>query len=312
MPTGPTPSHAETARAWVLRLASGDVQAEELAALKAWLASDLDHARAFERERSLWQALEPHGDQLAKTLPKARPVALTRRPIVWAGGGALAACLLLGLVGPGVWLQVRADYHTGPEVARTIDLPDGSVLALDSQSAVRIDFDAQGRRIELLEGAVWVEVRHGDRRPFQVVAGGGTTTDIGTAFEVRKSRGDVEVGVTQGAVSVATATARPVTLTQGERVTYTKGRIETVEPTSAADLAAWRSGEILVSDQSLKSAVEAVARYRSAPTFLLAGETQLRVNGVFRTDKADDALAAIAKQSGRQLTRLPGGAIVIR
>ena len=46
------------ARAWVVRLASGDMTATELAALKAWLADSERHWQAFAEARALWQDLE--------------------------------------------------------------------------------------------------------------------------------------------------------------------------------------------------------------------------------------------------------------
>jgi hypothetical protein len=50
---------AEQARAWVVRLASGEMAESECATLLAWLAESETHARAFEAERAFWQRLAP-------------------------------------------------------------------------------------------------------------------------------------------------------------------------------------------------------------------------------------------------------------
>ena len=52
------PGLAEQAEHWVIRLASGEIDADELERFKAWLAQDSRHRTAFDRERALWQSLE--------------------------------------------------------------------------------------------------------------------------------------------------------------------------------------------------------------------------------------------------------------
>ncbi|NWO67869.1 iron dicitrate transport regulator FecR, partial [Escherichia coli] len=53
--------------------------------------------------------------------------------------------------------------------------------------------------------------------------------------------------------------------------------------------------------------------YRTGPVLVLANlDTAKPVSAVFRTDRPDDALAALAAGAGLRLTRLPAGTIIIR
>src|SRR5690606_26596459 len=55
----PASDLAEQARGWVVRLASGAMTDDDLAALYAWLGESDRHAEAFEVERHFWQRLGP-------------------------------------------------------------------------------------------------------------------------------------------------------------------------------------------------------------------------------------------------------------
>src|SRR6218665_730966 len=119
---------AENARAWVRCLASGAVEAADLDALEAWLASDPAHARAFERERGFWRDLEQHRALFAEAAPiQSRDNARAARWRPAAGRvllPALAASLVLAVMGPSLLLHLRADHVTGAGEVRAVDLPD--------------------------------------------------------------------------------------------------------------------------------------------------------------------------------------------
>lgn len=314
---------AEQAEHWVVRLASGAITPREMAIFEAWLARSPDHRAAFDRERALWQSLEGHEAAFASAPPSPRRRSprgswgrsWVRRHPVWTGFATVAASLALVLAVPDAMMHLHADAMADVGQVRTLALPDGSTAMLDSGAAVAVRFDAAERRIELLRGAAWFDVKHGDARPFRVAALDGVTEDIGTAFEVSQRGDTVNVGVTEGTVRVSSPKgAGGRIVRQFGRVHYKQGGpVESMEPGTATGIAAWRRGIIVIDNRPVADAIAEVARYRSGMTFTLADTSaSAPVSGVFRTDAPDEALQALASMAGLRLTTLPAGVAVLR
>lgn len=290
------------AQAWVVRLASGEMTAEEVLRFKAWRQADPAHDAAFAEERALWRELGR----------LRRPV---RRAAAWRGVAlAAAACVALAILTPELWLRLRADLRSGAAVTSTM-LPDGSQVSLDAGSAIAIAFTEQERRIILLRGGAWFSVQQEAARPFRVAARGGVTEDIGTAFAVSIRDEDVRVAVSSGRVAVASPEAAPpLPVGEGEQVRYSPGQPAVRLGTMPADaVAAWRQGQIVLANADLETAVATIARYRSEPVFLTGGSAGTRpISAVFRTDRPDEALEAVAELAKLRVTRLPGGVLLLR
>ncbi|QQQ00613.1 FecR family protein [Lysobacter enzymogenes] len=312
---------AGQARAWVARLASGEIDEAELAAFDAWRRVPA-HRQAFARQRELWRALGTMRDafesapapQAASPRPAfaARPHRARRRLAAW--GLASAACLAAVVAAaPTLALNLRADYRTGIAAAR-YTLADGSMLALDADSAVAVDFDGRERRIELLRGNAWFRVAHGDVRPFRVDALGGSVRDIGTAFEVSRHDAYVRAAVSEGLVEVDSGGAAPVSVAAGQAVSYPQGGAPTApQPTATADIAGWRQGELSFDAVRADEALRRIARYRSAPVWTLGSfERAPRISASLRADRSDEAIAAVAQRANLRVQRLPGGALLVR
>ncbi|WP_371422645.1 FecR domain-containing protein [Tardiphaga sp.] len=310
----------DQARDWIARLGSGDITSAELAALRAWLADDGENARAFERERALWQDIAVIAPAFGETSTgdgqKGKRASWARRHLQQAIGGAIAASLLMMVAGPHLYLLMRSDYRTGTGERQTAALPDGSRVVLDTDSAIALAYDGNERRIELLRGRAWFDVKHDAARPFRVAAQGGVTQDIGTAFAVERDDDGVDVGVSEGVVRVSAPEGRGegVTLKAGARVRYRSGGpAEQLATTDSASIAAWRSGALLLRDMPLSRAIAEIGRYRSAPIFTFGDlDAAQPVSGVYRTDRPDDALATIAAMRELRVRTLPSGILIVQ
>lgn len=309
---------AEQAEYWVVRLASGDVTDEELSAFKTWLAVVPAHRAAFDRARGLWKVLEGQEaafvSRMAGQRRRDRPAWIrgaTRR----GGLAAIAAATALVLLGPVALTHIEADHIAAIGQIQTVPLPDGSIAMLDSGAAIAVRFSSEERRIRLLRGRVWFDVKHGDARPFRVGALGGVTQDVGTAFEVSRSTDAVTVAVTQGEVRVASnEDGEGQAVRALQRVRYPGGgSVERLTPGSKNEIAAWRHGLIVVDGRTVDDAIAEVARYRLGYTFTLADTSKdPRVSGVFRTSAPDEALATLARMARLHVTTLPGGVAILR
>lgn len=315
----------EDARRWIARMASAEMTADELARFKAWRAADPSYDRAFEEQRAIWRAVgagrpDAHNPGRRRFFPRrhrlwsrsrSRSVRWVSRPL--AASGIAAAFVGAVIFGPDIAVMARADHRTNTTI-ETLSLPDGSRAVLDAGSAIAIAYSDSERRIELLRGDAWFEVSHGDRRPFRVAALGGMTQDVGTAFEVRREREAVIVAVTDGVVEVhAPEDGAGLPLRASQRARYEKGGPAIrLAPVDHANIAAWRQGEILLNKATITDAVAQIGRYRSAPVFVMGGPAaDKRISGVFRIDRTDEAIDAVAGMARLSVYRL-GGITVLR
>ncbi|WP_226636489.1 FecR family protein [Novosphingobium profundi] len=305
---------AEQARAWIVRLASGTMSADELDQLESWTATDPRNRAAFLHERQSWQDLDlladafgppPHVLPIRRVRSQARRWVSTLVPVA-------AAVAIAWLAGPTAYVRLWADAISAPGEIRRVALADGSQALLDSDSAIAIDFDAKGRTLRLLKGRAWFSVRHGDARPFLVESAGGTVRDIGTAFEVDDTEANSRVGVTAGAVALEGGS--PLILHAGQRAQFgPDGRAERLVALPVDRIGNWREGELLLRQVPLEKAIRAVARYRRAPVFILSDLADMKpVSASFRTDRPEEALDTLAAMRGLQLASLPGGVLFLR
>jgi transmembrane sensor len=135
--------------------------------------------------------------------------------LTWIPVG-LAAAIVFGLF----WTSRATNFSTGPDALfatsaatkigglHTLDLPDGSVVHLNTDSRVEVQFTRAQRRVRLARGEAHFTVAKNSARPFVVMAGDIEMRAVGTAFNVRLHPSTVEVLVTEGAVEVAAPEAR--------------------------------------------------------------------------------------------------------
>ncbi|MEQ9557395.1 MAG: FecR family protein [Rhodospirillales bacterium] len=305
----------EQAAAWFARIDRGGLSAREQQAFDGWLAADPDHRRAFERISRTWDAL---GDLAGtvETTPLAGKPAIDgyrtgRRWALTAVAAGLVLALGLGTDLPQrIDTGLRADAVTAVGETRTVSLPDGSTVDLNTASAIAVDFapdDTGPRRVRLLRGEAAFDVAKNPDRPFTVAAGGGISRVLGTVFSVRVLGDGASVTLLEGRVAVAATDGGAETvLAPNQRVSYGAARglgaVETVDPRSAA---AWRRGKLVFHDRALGDVIDELNRYHTGLIRLTgAGLRQRRVNGVFDTRDPVAVVGALETALGLRSTRL--------
>ena len=101
-------------------------------------------------------------------------------------------------------------------------------------------------------------------RAFTVRAGAVTVRAVGTAFSVNKRAGGIAVAVSEGVVEVSSSTAAGGArrLTAGEQLRFSaNGLAGEVASITTGDIAPWRRGQLVLDDQTLAYAVDAIHRY---------------------------------------------------
>ncbi|KPP94452.1 FecR family protein [Erythrobacter sp. HL-111] len=287
------------AATWAARI---DARAgEPLPELDAWLAEDPRHTGALLRAQSILALLSEDSDVLREADEPAPPARSIRRWLL-AGGGAIAAmaaAVTLFLAMP----RPPAIYETGAGEVQQIALADGSAMAIDARSRLAVDFDGDARRITMSNGRAIFRAAKGDDRPFQVVVGAITITDIGTEFQVYNDPASklIEVLVTEGEVQIDGPGLR-LNLVAGQtiRVAPTGGRpigsgSQSLSTRDILRTTAWREGRLELDGDTLAEAVAQLNRANQVQIVIadpgLAGQ---ELHGEFRMSDPRGFAQAVA------------------
>ncbi len=301
----------DQAAAWCLRLSEGALSASDRGAFDRWIA-DADNAAAFDDTTRAWRALEAAAE--VPEVIQMRSAALDdyyranrlrwsagpsrSRRLLWPGvgiGAAMAGAILFGSLAYHPDTLVR----TGIGERRVAALDDGSQLALDADTQVRVDLRRDRRTLTLVRGRAQFTVAHDPLRPFTVTAGDRTVVATGTSFSVEIVGREVHVLLYEGRVAVinrgdgkpvadaapgARGTAADAQLGPGRELVMAlagsaPATVEAVDPSGSAG---WKDGQLAFDDEPLETAVERVNRYSARKLKVGdAAAARIRVNGVF-------------------------------
>ena len=186
---------------WFSRCRQG-LSAEQETEFQNWLAADPRHATLFNEFNGTWDLLG-HVSQRTPMLLPSGPGSPRRLRLVRLGFSiAAAAALVLTYLSWWRPAHYSGEATTAVGAMRTLHLPDGSLVMLNTDSSVTAAFTPEQRRIKLERGEAHFAVAKNPGRPFIVEAGGIAVRAVGTAFEVHLEDKTVEVLVTEGKVRV--------------------------------------------------------------------------------------------------------------
>lgn len=264
-----------------------------------WIEQCPRQAVAFASVQSAWEQAERlkagGGDQCDWTAPEEQPVArlwASRRNFL-IGGSAIAASLAAGVVLLG---RRPADFITGVGEVRDARLEDGSVLHLNTDSHVTVDYMPQRRLLTLWRGEASFDVAHDTRRPFDVLARGTMVRALGTSFNVRLRDTQVELTVMKGVVGVRNAAEAMRKVPAGDGATIATGmvKVASLDPRAINSRTAWHSLMIEFDGDTVERAVAELNRYRIVPVVIGdARVAALRIGGRFRIDQPEQFIVAL-------------------
>lgn len=224
-------------------------------------------------------------------------------------------------------------FSTGVGELKTVTLPDGSRVTLNTSSRIDVRFDTQQRRVLLTRGEALFEVAHDSAWPFLVESGGNVIRAVGTAFNVRLVESGIEVMVTDGIVEITTnpsektvqapepgGTAAPPAVPRVTRVLA--GQVVTVEKETRAlqpiDTAAiearlaWQRGELIFEGEPLEEVVAEVSRYTNQ-SLIIADEKirRIPIGGHFIVGDIENLLDILDHGFNIEATRTGTGRIYL-
>lgn len=305
---------------WFARLNQKRVSATDVTGFSQWRRSP-ENAAAYARVEALWDAADTlAGDPDVERLRQvARGRANRSRRPAWKTGKALvpagaALALALAVAAAPIWAGRSRAYDTEVGERRVVALNDGSEITLDTNSAIRVRFTRDGRRVELIRGQAFFEVQGDTARPFVVLAGRTDVTALGTQFDVRRLGSGARVTLVEGRVEVTTRSADGPrwTLSPGEQVSTMTAR-SAVQKVNVEAETSWTAGRLIFDGDTVEAAVAEINRYNRVPIVLEApGIARIAVSGAFDSRDAAGFVSALTALYPVTATTAPDGRIVIR
>ncbi len=316
--------------AWIAQLETGDLSPEDLAAFREWIGRSPRHADEIMRLAHLssdLNVLTEMADSLEQASESLRPIVkpgigrssirsrLAAVTAVMAGVAAIAAAVVLinrDSSGPDYPFIVATDVGGYQETT----LADGTIVRLNTDSQLEVDYDRDERSARLLRGEVYFDVAHEPDRPFVVYVRDKYVRAVGTAFVIHLREADFEVTISDGRVELADipverdvgstvaqggavlASTKPLSLHAGQRfVVSSLGEAKPVVEISERDLQrelSWQEGLFDFSETPLNEVVNEVSRYTSLQIEFADPELgDLRFGGIFRIGETEPLFDAL-------------------
>jgi transmembrane sensor len=338
---------AEQAGEWLVANDEGPLEAQEAAALAAWLRTSPVHVEEFlgvsAVARDLREARADPEYALDAILARARVDddapgrALWTRVVDTVQGGVsgrwltaavtMAACGVLSLGLLLTWHDVKPTgypsalegsialhYETRHGEQQSHRLADGSVVHLNTDSAIAIRYGKNERFVTLMSGQANFDVVHEPDRPFRVIAGSAEIVDLGTKFDVHLGHDSTVVTVIEGRVAVAPSPTaeelgtgsnpshpqRIVQLGANQRISVTEGAWPvTPVAVDAERTSAWLRREIVFDHEPLELVAAEYNRYSAKPIEIATPALRkLPISGVFATDDTEAFIAFLRSLKG--------------
>jgi transmembrane sensor len=286
--------------AWVIRVQNDGLSPEDRRAFEVWQAQTPQHARMYRKVSRVWESSELSA--AAAVVAGSWPSWLNAKgalPLRWSV--VPVACFALVVVLAyhfDVATRWQSDYRTESGERRTVELPDRSMATLNTQSAIALSFDGTVRRIRLLKGEVFFNVRHDSEREFIVESAGTAVRAVGTAFVVRAKSSREHITVLEGTVEVDSKdeTASPVAVTAGSQIQMENGRVGPAYPVNVPTASAWLQGRLVVNGVPFASVLDELRRYHPGMIILWnQAVAETNVTGTYHVDDPVVALKLLAK-----------------
>jgi len=306
---------------------TGEATADELAAVRRWLAESPDHPAELARFERIWRAAGSSSSVLANG--KAfnteaawqrihgqirQPVGPFHKPVSrpsgsrWIGWARVAATVVL--IGALSVLTYRS-FQTPDSIDQTatlltqsttttthrLTLPDGSTVLLNRKSSIRYPGEFTGKTREVtLTGEAFFDITPNTNQPFIIHAQDTDVRVVGTSFGVRAYDRNVRVSVKTGRV-VVRKKQQEIALVPGQQATVDE-TADTLRRLPRFDInaLAYSTKKLEFTNQSLASVVETLSDYYQTDIDLSASRLQgCRLTARFDNESVETVLGVVAE-----------------
>lgn len=283
---------------WFALLSADYVSEQDKLRFGDWLDQSELNRQEYEKASLAWIALEDM-DPAQFDAPQSQgffskaPQWMLHRP-VWAVGAVAAAVLFIFIAFNPSPYQVK--YQTVVGERRTISLPEGSQITLNTNTRLEVVFNQGTRQVWLKSGEAFFDVSPDANRPFTVKTDGGEVSVLGTRFNLRLDGQQASVALIEGRLKVSLPHAQEAFLSTGETISYSSAGITRMPETEMAPLVAWQAGKFIFRGTRLEDVIADVDRYmEESITIADASLKDIKVTGTFATDRIPELLNNLEK-----------------
>lgn len=341
------------ALAWIAQLNGDHVTEKDLAAFREWVNRSPAHQKEIRELSELWSDLnvltvmdEPirQADLVSKRLRKRQMWNSRKGWIVFpvlASAAAMGALIISPMIMPAgidgaryeASVNVPLVFKTSKGEQQIHTFEDGSVITLNTDSHIEVDFTEDQRDVRLLRGEALFSVAHDEKRPFLVFADDGIVRAVGTEFSVHLTKGAIDVLVSEGTVELSTLKPTLPTLKmtktstsstkvaslgiikagQTARVKSSKASIALVSNDVIDAELSWRVGRLEFTGEGLEQAIAEYTRYTDLNIVISDPELKdIRLGGSFPTGETDLFFTTLELQFGIVVDNSDGTNVYLR
>ncbi|MGC9744533.1 FecR family protein [Pseudomonas sp. P1B16] len=297
----PSAKAVKQAIQWLLRLRESGSSPALLQQCEQWRSARHEHELAWQRVIHLHQDLDlrtiPGAGVALHTLETSQRRLHRRQALKLLGGVALvgsATWLARDLDSVSAW---ASDYATATGERRRLHLPDGSLMQLNTRSAVDLAFDQQQRLVHLKQGELMLTCSEAQdqTRPLLVQTQEALLEGFNARFVVRQDIDCTRVSVSQGKVAIhRPGNGQVQWIDSGQHWRLDASGAQRLDRVDM-DPMAWSEGLIVTRDMRLHDFLAQVSRYRHGYLACSDDIADLRLSGVFRLDDPEQLLQLLPK-----------------
>lgn len=261
---------------------SGNASTEEMREVEIWASQSRQNRRCFDEVREVWSATElaKKSDRFQSELAwlnfsrwfdlqKKHENTVRFRQILWGISRYAAVALLTIAVSWFLFHQKSTEVVTGffvevPYGQRSnVVLPDGSRVALNSGSSLRVVHLSDNERRVYLSGEGFFNVVHDSKKPFVVETESFDIKVLGTSFNIKKYL-DEDVAsayLVEGSVQIEMPGMEPVRISPGDKVELVgHGQLKTIRGIDERVILSWQEGRYIFRQEKLADIARTLER----------------------------------------------------
>jgi len=329
------------ARLWLIKMDNDTpLSPQQTKALREWIGRSTAHREELLRLTKFWNSANCLIELAVPLHKPSTRTKLGRCATDWRVTFATFALLVILTVAVIFqWLLSSTSIANGIYVTaigerQTKILADGSVMSINTDSQIQVQYEDGLRKIRVLRGEVHFDVAPDPGRPFEVYAGNGMVRAVGTSFSVHLLNQKVKVLVSEGKVDLSvTNSPTDMPALEGSGISATENKFNSkeiafrkLESLNAGHSAIfsqkideihkldnetlkrkllWQEGVLAFSGDSLDEIVREINRY--TPMIIEIADPSLRnlkIGGRFKTSDINAIFEVLETSFGIQVSRL--------
>ncbi|WP_281547059.1 FecR domain-containing protein [Pseudoalteromonas sp. PAR1] len=330
------PSVDEIAAGWVVKMEESDLTKKEVAELNSWLKESEANKKMLVETAFVYG----HSDilkNLEKLVPLKAQSLKRKKPVEskWAIPIVVSFFLVCFSFLYRLYPQdsfVTQVYSTKIGENSEFSLNDGSVVTLNTNTRISVQFSKSQRNVFLEEGQAFFNVAKDSSRPFTVSTDLGEVRAVGTAFGVYKRSEGVEVIVEEGTVAVKTSDNKFDTnnlkasldkdtfqsgtkVTAGQMVIYSSevSKVSSISHEKLTTKLLWKKGMILFEGEPLIKVVNEFSRYSKLKVRIVDMElSSIKVDGIFNVHDIEGMLASLRLNFNIELVKESDSVVLLK